>query len=192
MAHCIADEEDVISGGKFENTLVVRGALMDRRQTGVKLVLDGLGLGFKIGAFFERLILQKAIYLAQAGGINLGYHYQWYLHGPYSPALTRDAFSMQLEITAGMDDSGRWVLDDASRNRVGQLRRLIPDQPDPMARARKLELLASVYFLIDRKQVSGRDVKQITDLLVRFNKNFTHTEVQDALGELVEHGLLGR
>jgi len=168
----------------------VWGALMDRRQTGVKLVLDGLGLGFKIDTFFDRLVLQKAVYLAQAGGINLGYHYQWYLHGPYSPALTRDAFSMQLEITAGMDDSGRWVLDDASRNRVGQLKQLIPDHADPMTRARKPELLASVHFLIDRKQVVGRNVKQITELLARFNKDFTESEVENALGELVKHGTL--
>ena len=63
---------------------------MDRQQIGVKLAIDGLKLPFVIDTFMDRLIMQKAVYLAQAAGVNLGYYYHWYLHGPYSPSLTRD------------------------------------------------------------------------------------------------------
>ena len=48
---------------------------MDRQQIGVKLAVDGLGLKFKIDTFMDRLIMQKAVYMAQAKGVNLGYFY---------------------------------------------------------------------------------------------------------------------
>ncbi len=44
--------------------------------------------------FERRLITQKTIYLLQAFGLYLGYSFNWYLRGPYSPGLTRDAYSL--------------------------------------------------------------------------------------------------
>jgi uncharacterized protein YwgA len=49
---------------------------------------------FSLETFRERLKLQKTVYLLQAFGIYLGYSYNWYLYGPYSPDLTRDAFEV--------------------------------------------------------------------------------------------------
>ena len=62
---------------------------MDRQQIALKLAVDGLELPFEINSFEDRLILQKAVYLAQAGGVNLGYYYQWYLLGHFCLSLTR-------------------------------------------------------------------------------------------------------
>ena len=46
-------------------------------------------------AFFEeRLIFQKTIYLLQAYGLYLGYEFNWYLRGPYSPDLAYDGFAL--------------------------------------------------------------------------------------------------
>jgi hypothetical protein len=160
---------------------------MDRQQIGVKLAVDGLGLQFKIDTFEDRLILQKAIYLAQAGGVHLGYYYHWYLYGPYSPSLTRDEYAIADELTQDMDDSKSWKLDAESLSRLKRLQGLIPQR---QKRRRKLELLASVHFLVDRNQIRGRDIDQITDTLNRYNKDFSRDEVQNALEELVGHGLL--
>lgn len=44
--------------------------------------------------FNSRLILQKTVYLMQEFGLNIGYSFSWYLHGPYSPNLTRDTYTM--------------------------------------------------------------------------------------------------
>ena len=160
---------------------------MDRQQIGVKLAIDGLGLQFKIDTFEDRLILQKAIYLAQAGGVHLGYYYHWYLYGPYSPSLTRDEYAIADELARGMDDFKSWKLDAESLSRLKRLQGLIPQR---QKRRRKLELLASVHFLVDRNQIRGRDIDQITDTLNRYNKDFSRDEVQNALEELVGHGLL--
>ncbi len=162
---------------------------MDRQQIGVKLAIDGLKLSFEIGSFQDRLIMQKAVYLAQAAGIHLGYYYHWYLYGPYSPSLTRDEFAIAMDISADMDESKGWKLDDRSSQRLERIRAIF-SKPDRDKLARKLELLASVHFLIDRKQISKVDTSRITATLGRFNKNFSDEEVKEALGELKTYGLL--
>ncbi len=67
---------------------------MDRRQIAVKLVMDTLGLECSVETFADRLVFQKAIYLVQVGGVDLGYHFQWHLKGPYSRSLAGDAAKM--------------------------------------------------------------------------------------------------
>ncbi len=162
---------------------------MDRQQIGVKLTMDGLKLPFKVDSFEDRLIMQKAVYLAQAAGVNLGYYYHWYLHGPYSPSLTRDEFAIAMDISAGMDEFKGWKLDAGSSQRLERMRGLFTE-PERAKLAEKLELLASVHFLVDRKQVSGVDTGRITATLERFNKDFSEEDVKEALGELIDYGLL--
>jgi uncharacterized protein YwgA len=162
---------------------------MDRQQIGVKLTIDSLGLPFEITTFQDRLIIQKTIYLAQAKGVNLGYYYHWYLYGPYSPSLTKDEFAMAMDISAELDESEGWKLDDTSSQRLQKLQKIF-EESDREKLAKKLELFASVHFLIDRKQVSGMDIKQITETLVRFKKEFSEENVKGALEELKRYGLL--
>ena len=160
---------------------------MDRQQISVKLTADCLGLPFKIESFQDRLIMQKAIYLAQAAGIQLGYFYHWYLHGPYSSSLTRDEYAIALD--ADMDESKGWKLDNVSLQKLEKIRTLFSEsERDKLAR--KLELLASVHFLIDQKKVSKIDSDKITETLKRFNKPFNKQEVVEAIEELKEYDLL--
>jgi uncharacterized protein YwgA len=160
---------------------------MDRQQIGLKLTVDGLNLPFQINTFEDRLILQKAVYLAQAVGVNIGYYYHWYLHGPYCPSLTRDEYAIGYGQDA--DDSEGWKLDDESAERLKKLQNLIPKGDRSEAR-QKLELLASVHFLVSRRQVRQNDAGEITATLKRFNKDFSEEEVQKALRELKDYGLL--
>lgn len=162
---------------------------MDRQQIGLKLTVEGLELPFLINTFEDRLILQKAVYLAQAAGVNLGYYYHWYLHGPYSPSLTRDEYAIGFERGQGVDDSEGWKLDDESTDKLKKLHSLISED-DRRQLSIKLELLASVHFLVNRKQVRQNDAREIAATLKRFKKNFSEEEVQDALRELIDYGLL--
>lgn len=162
---------------------------MDRQQIGLKLTVDGLKLPFQINTFEDRLILQKAVYLAQAAGVNLGYYYHWYLYGPYSPSLTRDEYTIYTDISAGLDESEGWNLDDESTDRLKKLQDLIPKGEKAHVR-RELELLASVHFLINRRQVRQNDAREIAATLGRFNKDFSEEDVQKALRELKDYGLL--
>ncbi len=49
---------------------------------------------FDMTNFEDRLKLQKFVYLMQSSGLNLGYNFKLYLHGPYSTQLARDGFDM--------------------------------------------------------------------------------------------------
>ena len=163
---------------------------MDRRQIALKLVVDGIRLRFEIGSFEDRLILQKAVYLVQAAGVDLGYHYQWYLYGPYSPSLTRDEFAVVTELAQGYDESEGWTLDESSNATLDKLQSLVGEE-DRSKVARQLELLGSVHFLITHEQVANADDdQQITEVLKRFGKDFDERDVQWARGELRRHGLL--
>lgn len=162
---------------------------MDRQQIALKLSVEGLGLQFKIDTFERRLILQKAVYLVQEIGVHLGYYYQWYLYGPYCPSLTRDEYSIVCELEQGFDESEGWVLDENSQKRLERLKKLIIES-EGKDKSRKLELLASVHFLLKRRQVPDNSATDITATLKRFGKNFTEQEVEDAMRELKEYGLL--
>ena len=162
---------------------------MDRQQIGLKLAIECLGLEFKINNFKDRLILQKAVYLAQAVGVDLGYYYHWYLHGPYCSALTSDAFAVRADLSAEFDESRGWKLDETSCGRLEGLRSFFSnDNREELAR--DLELLASVQFLVSRDQVKRNNVKGITSILKRYKKDFDENQVQDALEELSAHALL--
>lgn len=164
---------------------------MDRRQIGTKLTLDALGLGLDLDSFDERLILQKAVYLAQLAGVNLGYFYRWYLRGPYCPDLTSDLFSMADEFATDKEGCKGWRFDETTASSLRGIETLVPTGALPV-KAKALELLASVHFLVARRQVPNRDASVIRDRLLKFNKDYTLVEVTDALGKLTEHGLLDR
>ncbi len=163
---------------------------MDRRQIALKLAADAWGLDLRISTFEDRLILQKAVYLMQAAGVHLGHYYQWYLHGPYSPSLTRDVYAVSTDLAQGLDDSGGWTLDQHSMSVLERLRGLVR-AADRSQLARKLELLASIHFLITRQQVARpNDDEQIAEVLHRFGKDFDHQDVKGGRRELCEHELL--
>jgi hypothetical protein len=162
---------------------------MDRQQIGLKLALDHLGLPARLSSFDDRLILQKAVYLAQAAGVELGYFFHWYLRGPYSPSLTRDAFAMVSEMNGGLDDSEGWQFDDKSIKRLADLKPLIHEaQRAPLAG--RLELLASVLFLLLNRRAQAGDSAGLRDVLLRYGKEFTQDEINDAVEKLRQYGLV--
>ena len=62
----------------------------------VKLLssLASAGESLKLELFEDRLALQKVTYLLQEAGVVLGYDFTWYVRGPYSPSLTKDAYQL--------------------------------------------------------------------------------------------------
>lgn len=162
---------------------------MDRRQIATKLLLDSLNQELDLSDFNSRLILQKTIYLVQAAGVKLGYHYSWYLRGPYSRGLTSDLFEMKDEIRE-FDESSNWHLDKGSIDVIAKVKDLfVPPGDDSSHSARYFELLASVLFLVKTKQVSD-DPSHLKIKLESLNKSFGENEISDALESLNQYSLL--
>jgi uncharacterized protein YwgA len=121
------------------------------RQSVLGCVLRRAGI-FSVATFPERLKLQKTVYLLQAFGIYLGYPFNWYLYGPYSPQLTRDAF----EIAPGL---GRFVpvrfADRETEERFEQFLTFLGDRKDD---PKWLELVASLHMLARIYGAANTDV----------------------------------
>ncbi len=158
---------------------------MNRRQIALKLVISELGIGADMASFEERLILQKAILLAQQAGVPLGYHFSWYLRGPYSRDLTADAFA-----SLGSDIPAGWTLDPNSKEKLKRVRPLIDRLKASPERAREFEKVASVLFIITTNQGSASDVAGIAGRMKLAGKDFNEREVDVAVRLLREHGLL--
>ena len=160
---------------------------MDRQQIVLKLTLDALGLPLCLDSFDDRMRLQKTIYLCQQTGVYLGYRYNWYLRGPYSPDLTRDAFALQAREKPELDEMAGWNLDEPSIQKLGKISPLWRDKPEA-EQARWLELLASVLFLQRSYDGRGKDAAGLREILERNDKHFTENEVRRALEELARYG----
>jgi uncharacterized protein YwgA len=91
--------------------------------------------------FNQRLVTQKTIYLLQAFGLYLGYLFTWYIRGPYSPNLTRDAY--------GLTEMYPYIpevkfADSEAESRFGEFLLLLKAVGRD---ERSWEILASVHFL---------------------------------------------
>jgi uncharacterized protein YwgA len=162
---------------------------MNKQQIGTKLTLDALDVQLKLDTFDQRLIVQKAVYLAKAAGFDCGHFFRWYLRGPYSPELARDAFSIEAEVSAGSDESEGWTLDHETLGRLKRVKSMIPAAATRTV-ARRLELLASVHFLVDHRQVPNADAAKLAAILRRYGKKYSQDEVAEALAELCKNRLL--
>lgn len=149
---------------------------MNRRQIGLKLVLNELGMTPSVDTFDDRLILQKTVYLVQQLGIPLGYYFSWYIRGPYSRDLTADAFA-----DLGTDMPDGWFLDDPLKTTLAGAKPFLDSvrsQPDA---ARELEKLASVLFVVKTRQALPDDTDSITQRMTAAGKDFSQEEVKDAV-----------
>lgn len=161
---------------------------MNRSQIAVVLTLHELGVQRYVNTFTDRLIAQKAVYLAQEAGVDLGYFYGWYLHGPYCSSLTDDLFAAHADPKGRERALARCELDKTLRDKLRGLQCLM--RVDEADLARRLELLASVHFLIVRKQVPNHAPKTIAERLKKFKKEFNEDQVRDAIAQIRKAGML--
>lgn len=152
---------------------------MDERQIGLALVLKAVGLSSDVSGFDSRLILQKSVYLLEEAGIRLGYSFNWYLRGPYSPGLTRDLY----DLAANSDDDAEWVLDSSSNSIASRVQSLLEtsEGEDVAAKAKRLELLASVHYLARRRRLSLDDCEQARTQLAQNGKYYSAEEIASAI-----------
>jgi uncharacterized protein YwgA len=162
---------------------------MDRQQTGLQLTLNALKLSLRLDTFDERMALQKVIHLCQAAGIHLGYRYNWYLRGPYSPDLTRDAFYLSANQESASEEIAGSKLDDESIRRLNRIEQLWAAKTAP-ERPRWLELLSSVLFLKRSYDGRDKDAAGLKRILEQNEKFFSEDEIRLAIEGLHHHGLL--
>jgi len=58
----------------------------------IKFLKRKIDFNFNISDFNSRLRLQKYVFIAKFFGLDLGYNFNLYIHGPYSPELANDYY----------------------------------------------------------------------------------------------------
>lgn len=118
-------------------------------------------------SFNDRLILQKTIYLLHAFGIYIGYGFSWYLRGPYSPALTRDAFNL---IERYDELPTVRFLSRVIEERFQEFLEFINGHA---TNEEWLEVVASIHFLSHRSPNNDQDAiwREIRNKMSRLRKN---------------------
>ncbi|MBR1154391.1 hypothetical protein [Bradyrhizobium sp. JYMT SZCCT0428] len=126
---------------------------MDGRLIVLKRFVEALGEPADISSIDSRKRFQKAVYLGQLAGVDLGYRYSWYVRGPYSTALTKDYYALASALAAGDQPPEDKKLKPALQEKLAALRGLFTVPPDVgLDEPAWYELLASWHYLL---KVSG-------------------------------------
>jgi len=158
---------------------------MNKDHILLKLILDEIGLGsLKIGEFRTRKILQKKIYLLQLTGIDLGYRYNWYLYGPYCPALASDTFSLREEIEYDQEFND-YQLNSKTLDKLRVLREIV-NLPDNLTTNEPewLELLASLHYLKHIAYWHGKNNPDLDEVLNKLLQSKPHFKNKFQMAEI--------
>lgn len=122
---------------------------MEPSEILLKLVLDELGISAGIQSVGDRKRIQKAVYLAQAAGVDLGYFFGWYVMGPYSPALADEYYGLESALEQKADGLANTALRTDLKKKLKALQPALqpPHGSHLSTQDDWLELLASIHFL---------------------------------------------
>ena len=171
---------------------------MDKNHILLKLLLDEIGFqDIRIDYFNARKVLQKKIYLLQLTGVDLGYRYNWYLQGPYSPALANAAFTLRDEIKYDREFED-YQLNSKTMSRLATLARIVDLPGSPTTEEPEwVELLASLHYLKHIAYWPKKDNPEFEEVfkkLVESKPHFTDKEelAKVAWNRLDDVGLVER
>lgn len=137
---------------------------MDGRLIALKLYLDELGIKDDIDTVDDRKCIQKAIYLGQVSGVDLGYRFGWYLLGPYSPSLTKDYYSLAESLLSGDEEYTKKSLRENVRAILGNTKPLLkPPKSIKVPLDDWLEILSSLHFLRIVRGLSAPEANEILE-----------------------------
>ncbi len=151
-----------------------------QRQKQLATVLKKIG-SFDLLSFKGRLLFQKRIYLLKALGLPLGYSFSWYIHGPYSPRLTRDGFELVAIMEKQRDEPLSQREEQIIANFVSWVGTRYEDE-------KWLELVSSIHFLKNR--VPGMSKDSIKEKLFAKMPSITEKVFNEAWKNLKDARLL--
>ncbi len=145
--------------------------------------LKALGLSDEINSFSGRKRIQKIIYLLkQFRADTLKFGYSWYLHGPYSPDLTRTLFNPPPEDVTAPRELTKEELNIANR-----VRNFLADD---FYSVDSLELIVSLVYLIKHgSKQSLKTKKKIMRYLVEQKPQFSTEEIEAAWKKIENSGM---
>jgi uncharacterized protein YwgA len=151
------------------------------RQKRLTRLLDEIGQSdYNLASFQTRLRLQKAVYLMQSFGADLGYRYNWYIRGPYSSSLADDLYAIEpLKVSLAAEAQKSVELTSDGKALLNRVARALDARPEGLSDYRWYELLASARYLKDQ----GKGEHEASTIL-RTRKDFTSAQIELARSAL--------
>ena len=147
-------------------------------------------LGIHKDNFNDRLIAQKKIYLLQVLGIDLGYHYNWYLHGPYSPSLTNYMYANWDWMQESDEILSPYKLSARANDSVQRVNKLAQqsEQAD-LGEAAWYELLASLHYIYQNsKSWAVQGINEVFEKLRQYKPQYSEEQCYEAFNVLLQEG----
>lgn len=138
---------------------------------------------FDITKFEGRLIFQKTVYFLQAFKIYLGYSFTLYVHGPYSPALTRDGFE-KLKGKVGQATELEFPYPETKENFRRFLSFIEPFKDNPS----DLEVLASLHLF--KRLYPSKEKNEIIKLILEMKPYLKKETCEEDWKVLEKFGLV--
>lgn len=138
---------------------------------------------FSMDGFDDRLRLQKFIYLLQSFDVFLGYHYSWYIRGPYCSTLSTCGFALKDIYQKIPNDAKMEFTDPDIRARFKKFKEFISGRE---MNNDWLEIAASIHL----QNRLGNTRKVVIQKVVDKQERFTRKQVEGAWAVLEKWGLL--
>jgi uncharacterized protein YwgA len=142
--------------------------------------LRATGLDPSVATFEERKKVQKLVYLLQLFGVRLGFSYSWYLHGPYSPDLTKVLFD------ALANPKSIHVSEDVFKDDEKKIQKLKAFLGNRIGSTDFLELLVSLHYVKKAGDSQGASKQDILRFLKEKKPFFTEEEIAECWNRLQE------
>lgn len=132
-----------------------------------------------LDTFANRKLLQKLTYLIEVSGIDLGFRFSWYIHGPYDKKLTAILYDDNNE------ESSRDVLAvyPEEAKKLAKLKKFLGRD---ITSSRNLELIVSLHYLNYLGKKTGLSDKKIIGHLLELKPRFTREESEYYLKRIKE------
>lgn len=170
---------------------------MGSREKFLSIMIKELDLGYdlnSLGDYDGRKFFQKATYLIQeainamnTSPVPLDYHYNLYLHGPYSPELAESGYFILNNLDEFQVYQRSHKLQEMHQNRIDETSEFIKKalkalNLDPI---KTLELLATVHFLYSKsyRYIDSEEKKRekVINKCVGLKPQFRSEECETAL-----------
>ena len=161
----------------------------------LKMLLDKIGIPIQLNSFLDRLKLQKAVYLIQLTGIDLGYRFSWYIRGPYSSELTKDLFNISSNLSTLNNIIKKYSFSDDIKPLIRKSKKLL-EKPSNinLSDAEWYELLASLHYLKHIAFIPNAKNKDFEEVYKALpgdkRKRFTRSAAEAGWKFLEKHNLI--
>jgi len=142
---------------------------MDFEEINLKLYLDELGLNHENKTLNNRITIQKAVFIGQCAGIDMGFHYEWHIRGPYSRDLTPVYYRFNRHFNDGETEYEYCSLKEKVKERISEFKDIIKPPDDvKLETPQWLEFIASIMYLMN---VFDGDENKVKSQLRKSNKS---------------------